>query len=98
MVRAYGDRRERPDEWVVDGAPAFAPGLEASRAPRAGAFLELMYMQHLGPAQQRQESQVVPAGQALKPSHHLARQGASAVQTPTCRLFLASCTSLIGGG
>src|SRR6266545_3807655 len=81
MARAHSHWRERPDERVVDYAPALAPVLEASRAPRAGALLEQMYWQHGRPGQERQESQIVPTGQALKPAHHLERQGPSAVKS-----------------
>jgi hypothetical protein len=43
MARAHGNRRERPDEWVVDGLAVVAPILEATWAPRAGCLLQLVY-------------------------------------------------------
>ena len=48
---------------------AVAPILEATWAPRARRLLQLMYGKDLSPGQQRQESQVAPAGLLLKSVH-----------------------------
>src|SRR2546425_11708302 len=74
MACAHGHRRERPDEWVVDGLAVVAPILEATWAPRAGCLLQLVYGKDLGPGQQRQESQVAPASLLLESVHHSSSQ------------------------
>ena len=81
MMRADGDRRERPHKRVVYRALRVPPLFEAGRAPRAGAFLEVQAWEHLGPGQHRQEPQVASAGQNLQPLHEVACQRARAVQS-----------------
>ena len=70
MAHAHGHRRECPEEWVVDDLAAVAPILVTTRAPGASHLLELMYGNDLAPYQQRQESQVAPAGLLLEGVHH----------------------------